>query len=71
MSMLKFLLFGMKKKREMAERKKVLENARMKQEEAEEIIDSIVAQVNGCGDRWFLQPMQSIDECFDNNGDTK
>lgn len=34
---------------------------------AEEKIDGMIAQLNGCGDRWFLQPMKTIDECMDNN----
>ena len=49
-----------------------IEKARKAREEAGKKIDGIVAQINGCGDKWFLQPMKSIDECDDKdlNGGT-
>jgi len=50
-------------------RKITIEYAKQKRQEANARIDSIVAQVNGCGDRWFLQPIQPLDECTENKGD--
>jgi hypothetical protein len=37
--------------------------AKEKRKEAEEKIDNVFAGLNGCHDRWFLQPMQTIDDC--------
>ena len=52
-------------------RKKAISEAKEKRKVAVEKIDGIIAQINGCGDRWFLQPMETIDECSDDkvNGD--
>ena len=42
---------------------KVLESAKEKRREADKRISNMIAQINGCGDRWFLKPMESLDEC--------
>jgi len=48
------------------ERTDIINTAKSNRQQAEARIDSIIAQVNGCGDRWFLRPETSIDECLDN-----
>jgi hypothetical protein len=42
---------------------KTIEEARARRETAESKIDGMCAQLNGCGDRWFLHPVKSLDEC--------
>jgi len=39
------------------------EEAKKARKIAEEKIDNIYAQLNGCGDRWFLMPKKTIDSC--------
>lgn len=41
----------------------VIKSAKEKRQESEKRIDNMIAQINGCGDRWFLKPMETIDEC--------
>ena len=48
-------------------RNQAITEAKKKREEAEERIKNMVAQINGCGDRWFLEPRSTIDECAENN----
>jgi hypothetical protein len=52
-------------------RNEAIELARKKRREAESRISNMIAQINGCGDRWFLQPLTPLDECLpdDKNGD--
>jgi hypothetical protein len=64
---LRYMFF--RKSIEDAHRTKTIEKSREMRAAAEKRIDGMIAQVNGCGDRWFLEPMKSIDECRpDNNG---
>lgn len=46
-----------------------INNIKEKRKIAEDKISGMVAQLNGCGDRWFLAPKSSIDDCLNNNGD--
>lgn len=52
------------------ENKLVIDSAKAKRKEAEKRIDNMIAQINGCGDRWFLKPVETLDECVprDTNG---
>lgn len=43
--------------------KKTFIEAVKKRKEADEKITNIFAGLNGCHDRWFLQPMQTLDDC--------
>ena len=52
-----------------ADRNLVITRAKQKRSEAENRISNMIAQVDGCGDRWFLRPMQTIDECLPEEGD--
>lgn len=52
------------------ERREAIQKSRVKRQQAETKINNMVAQINGCGDRWFLQPLQTIDECVE-NGENK
>jgi len=57
-------LFSQKDTKEFdLKRKMSIEMAKDKRKEAESRINNMIAQINGCGDRWFLQPMKSVDEC--------
>lgn len=49
-----------------SEREEAIKQAKEARLEAEQKIDNMIAQINGCGDRWFLQPMQTLDECDGN-----
>lgn len=59
------ILLGKAFKKHVEQRKRVLDEAEKKQKEAEARIDSMIAQINGCGDRWFLQPRSSLDDCME------
>lgn len=41
----------------------VIKEVKNTREETNKKIDNMVAQLNGCGDRWFLKPYRTIDEC--------
>lgn len=61
------ILFNRHIREKRKEKTKAILNAKKKRKEAEKRIDSMIAQINGCGDRWFLQPIKAIDECEDEN----
>ena len=49
-------------------RKEAIKEAKEARNEAEARIDNMIAQINGCGDRWFLRPEKTLDECKEVNG---
>jgi hypothetical protein len=43
-------------------RSEVIGYAKNTREKAEKRIDKMIAQVDGCGDRWFLRPIKPVDK---------
>jgi hypothetical protein len=47
-----------------------IERAKNMREETDTMIDKMVADLNGCTDKWFLSPKTPLDECIPADKDT-
>jgi hypothetical protein len=45
-------------------RKEAIDSAKAARAEVKTRIENMIAQLDTCGDRWFLAPKQTLDECF-------
>jgi len=59
----KVLHFGRKTPLESEKLETAIELSRQRRKEAEKKISGMIATLDGCGDRWFLQPIIPLDEC--------
>lgn len=46
-------------------RKDAINSAKAARAEVKVRIENMIAQLDYCGDRWFLSPKKSLDECFE------
>jgi hypothetical protein len=46
-----------------AEFNREIQKAKQYRQKSEEKIQKMIADLNGCSDKWFLLPKQTLDEC--------
>ena len=46
-----------------------LKHSKYLREETNEKINTMIADLNGCSDRWFLTPKSPLDDCVPADGD--